>query len=242
MLWFLVACSGSGEIPAPTTVTQVDCSEVAPAGVVSFEAPDGITLVADWYPADCGAPALTLLHMIPPYNTRADWPVEFMEALNAEGWSVLVPDRRGAGDSEGDPEDAYTGDTAAYDMQGAALWLVEQHAGPLGIVGASNGTTTELDYTVLAEDLGYPVPELLVMLSGGDYTENQHPIDDLVPMDLPVHFAYPETEAEWNEAAAAKDPDWTSRQYDGSSHGTNLFASQPTLIDDLVAVIAATWG
>ena len=41
----------------------------------------------------------------------------------------------------------------------------------IAILGASNGTTTALDYTIWARDNGHTVPAALGFMTGGGYTE-----------------------------------------------------------------------
>jgi hypothetical protein len=99
------------------------------------------------------------------------------------------------------------------------------------LVGASNGTTTALDFTVASTtDASLVTPRGLVFLSGGAYTENQHAIADRLSLlqPLPILFAYPDSEGEWNATQQAHDTgQWQFTQYAGGAHGTGLFDSNP---------------
>lgn len=216
-------------------------AEVPPADgdavsiVVSLETADGLTLEADAYPGPEGGPGVVLLHMNPVSNDRTNWPPSFAESLVADGWTVLVPDRRGAGGSEGDPEDA-VGPDGVYDVRAAVDWLVGEGAPEIALVAASNGSTSALGYAVTAAEAGYPAPIAQAWLSPGDYTETNHTMSELSQDRL--FLGYPEEEAGWPEAQRALDPGtWTFRVYADGEHGTLLFASNPEVAEDLRAFL-----
>jgi pimeloyl-ACP methyl ester carboxylesterase len=222
MLWLALACGGA---PAPAETPVVPPAPAAPATpagpeVVHLVTSDQVTLEADWYDAP-GNRGVVLLHMIPPQNDRTTWPRSFIDGLVSDGAGVLVLDRRGAGKSGGVAKDAYEGPSGALDMDAAARFLVEKGHGALAIIGASNGSTTALDYTIAAMGKGLPIPTDIVFLSAGPYTENNNPVGE-IPL-IHTLFVYPEPEAEWNEAQKGRSPAWTLRRYTGDEHGTQLF-------------------
>ncbi len=93
----------------------------------------------------------------------------------------------------------------------------------IALVGASNGTTSVLDYT-LAHDSGLPDPVAVTWMSPGAYTEAQHPIaDHRDTLDgVPIQWLYPDNEP-YSEAfinGAPADWEFTER---GSVHGTQMF-------------------
>ncbi len=223
MLWMLAACK---TVPPPSPTPAAERVEV--------ETRDGVRLVADAYRGPAGAPAILLLHMTPSGGwNRTDWPTSFIGALRAEGWWVFNLDRRGAGESDGVAEDAYLGEAGKYDAEAAALWLQDRGAGPLAIVGASNGTTTAVDYAGWPER---PVPVVaLAFLSGGPYTENQRPVRGL---EIPIFFATSTEERAWTDAQRPDaPPSWVFHEYPEGGHGTHLFASAPRVQQDLVAFL-----
>ena len=60
---------------------------------------DGLVLVADYVAASSAdRPGIVLLHMNPVHWDRTSWPHDFLDRLVDLDWSVLVLDRRGAGD------------------------------------------------------------------------------------------------------------------------------------------------
>ncbi|MCB9745806.1 MAG: hypothetical protein H6740_24740 [Alphaproteobacteria bacterium] len=205
-------------------------------GVITLTTRDGVELVADYLPAEAeGAPAVVLLHMIPPNWDRTTWPEDFRQALYAQGWSVLVVDRRGAGDSGGEAVDAYVGEKGRYDVEACALELAEDGAGPLAIIGASNGTTSMLDYAVWAAGEGLPEPVALGFMTGGTYTEAQTRMSELG--EVPAVFTYSTDERAWSIAqqAHAAAGGWAFLEYADGAHGTHMFTAAPGVKDDLVS-------
>jgi pimeloyl-ACP methyl ester carboxylesterase len=105
------------------------------------------------------------------------------------------------------------------------------------VVGASNGTTSALDFAVTTEG---PKPRALVFLSPGQYTEAQYTIADqraaLEP--IPILFAYPGAEAAYSNAIAAAAPaTWQFIEYAEGSHGTGLLQT-PRVVEDIVGFLA----
>ncbi len=230
--------------PSDIGIADAGCALPAPS-VVRFTTEDGLMLEADHYPVAAGSPAAVLLHMIPPSNTRANYPSSFIEALYCRGITVLNVDRRGAGGSEGEPVDAYEGPDGVLDAKGAVEWLLADALAPdetrIGVVGASNGTTTLLDFTVFAE-MARTVeePRGVVLLSGGSYTTNQNELSETV-LGPNALFVYPAGEAGWNETVAATAPaSWRFEEIDPGAHGTMLFSVAPeteTLVADYLAEV-----
>ncbi len=223
---------------------------VAGAEVVTFTTSDDVTLEADLtLTGDAADPVAILFHMIPPSNTRTNYPAEFIAALTSRGVNVLNVDRRGAGGSSGVAAEAYTGPTAKIDAQAAFDFLAAHscvNTSRFVLVGASNGTTTALDYTVAAEtDDAYPLPSGLVFLTGGGYTESQNRIADhralLEP--LPVTFMWAENEAPantWATGFQADAPDgWAFLSYAEGDHGTRNFTRAPASVNDVADAIGS---
>ncbi|MFK7927925.1 MAG: hypothetical protein AB8H79_07035 [Myxococcota bacterium] len=227
-LLILAACAGGTDTPGETDKT--DDTEVsgwtAPeAGVISLTTRDSVVLEADYLPAATeGASAVILLHMIPPNATRADWPAAFRTDLADNGWSVIAVDRRGAGGSGGVASEAYTGEKGRYDVEACAKKLSEDGYGKIAIIGASNGTTSMIDYAAWAASESLPEPVGLGFMSGGGYTESQTAMS-AVPQ-IPMVFQYPPSEATWPDAQKALDPGtWQFKSYDNGAHGTRLFTT-----------------
>jgi hypothetical protein len=211
-------------------------------GVIELGTRDDLTLVADYYPApEESAPAVVLLHMYATYYDRTDWPLEFIDGLHAAGLTVLVPDRRGAGDSEGDSEESWDGEKGKWDVEACTLRLAEDGYGALALVGASNGTTSMIDYAAWAPTEGLPEPVALGFMTGGSYTEANTSMED-VP-GLPALFVYGSEEATWSVAQQDLDPgSWTFVQYEDGGHGVFLFETNPEVADELQGFLLGQLG
>ncbi|MCC6900595.1 MAG: alpha/beta hydrolase [Polyangiaceae bacterium] len=215
--------------------------------VVSFITDDGVKLEADDYPTGEGlGPSVVLLHMIPPANDRSNYPKAFIDALGKKKIRVLNVDRRGAGASEGVAQDAYLGANGKLDAKAAVQHLLSGQCGvdPLriGIVGASNGTTTALDYAVYAaENPDQPLPSALVLLTGGPYTENQNVLgahhDQLDPM--PIQFVFSPAEGAWSQGYQKGAPaTWRFEALDPGDHGTKMFDANAESIERVAGFLA----
>jgi hypothetical protein len=241
-LLLMLAC-GEKEVVDDTTPTVDTVPEWAQpdSGVIQLTTSDGVDLVADYYPSETeGASAVILLHMIPPNWDRTSWPDTFISALGDKGWAVIVPDRRGAGDSGGLASEAYTGAKGKYDAEACVQRVVDDGYGDIAIIGASNGTTTTLDYTLwsLTDETDLPTPVALGFMTGGGYTEGQNSMSDLGV--LPSIFTYSTEEKGWSvDQQALSHDEWMFNEYPDGSHGTQMFNSKPEVSDDLVGFLEA---
>lgn len=219
---------------------------IAEPTVVTFTTDDGLMLEGDLYLSGQpdGASAV-LLHMIPPSNDRSNYPRAFIDALVQRCITVLNVDRRGAGGSEGVATDAYLGPNGSLDAKGAIEFLLALPSSPdplrTAVVGASNGTTTLLDFTVFSQVARIvETPAAVVLLSGGTYTENQNTIADTMLSEVPAFFAYPSSERAWNEALQPGAPAvWSFREFSPGAHGTNLFGANPESIAEVASFVDA---
>jgi dienelactone hydrolase len=184
--------------------------------------------------------------MIPPQHDRTNYPVAFRELLVAQGFTVLNVDRRGAGGSGGNATDAYKGPNGKLDAAAAVAFLSTLPCPPdparLALVGASNGTTTAVDYTLhAAADADAALPAGLVFLTGGGYTENQNVLSDHLDVleSLSILFVYPANEADWSASYVGTSESWTHSEYAESGHGTHLFGSAPASMDEVASWLAA---
>ncbi|MCO4748341.1 MAG: alpha/beta fold hydrolase [Proteobacteria bacterium] len=225
---WLVACSG-GTPPV---------EEVPTGGVVTLTTRDGVQLEADLYAAEAGAPAVVLLHMTPACCDRTDWPASFIDRLGEQGWAVLVPDRRGSGASGGVGEEAYLGDLGRNDVEAAVAKLAEDY-GPIAVIGASNGTTSMIDYASWAPGEGLVEPAILGFMTGGTYTENQTAMGDWLT-STPAFFTFSTDERDWSiTQQERKSAAWTFFEYPTGDHGTRMFTAAPTVTLDMVEQLRA---
>ena len=231
-----IACTPKPPPEGPPATTPTEPAPRPEGGVISLETRDDVTLEADYYPApEADAPAVVLIHMIPPSYDRSSWPADFIEALADEGWSLIALDRRGAGGSEGKAREAYEGEYGRYDVEAAALLLEEDDAGPLAVIGASNGTTSAVDYAVFAEGEDAPVPAAVVLMTGDTYTETQTDMDDYAELEIPTAFTFSTAERRWSLVQERGSPDsWVFLEYPDGDHGTDMFAAAPEVTDDIL--------
>lgn len=236
-------------VDALSDAAAAACAKNATAEVVTMTADDGQKLEGDLYRSgSAGGPAAVLLHMVPPSNTRTNYPAAFIEALVAKGLTVLNLDRRGAGGSTpGTPVDAYVGPKGKLDAKAAHDFLAAQ-ACPIDTsrivyVGASNGTTTALDFAVYAAgEATVASPRALVFLTGGGYTEtnNQIAAQRTILDALPILFVYSKAERAWSvQYEAGKAASWLFKEYDPGDHGTLMFGAAPASIGDVADFVAA---
>lgn len=237
-LALLIGCGDKEGDDTGTTDTTAEWA--APdGGVVTLSTRDGVDLVGDYYPAaDAGSPGVVLLHMIPPNWDRTSWPDDFISALSGAGYSVLAIDRRGAGDSGGVAEDAYEGEWGRYDVEAAASLLAADGYGSLAVIGASNGTTSAIDYAVWASDEGLPVPAAVGLMTGGNYTEAQTDMADFAALSIPTVLTFSTAERAWSAAQEPLDPgSWSFLEYADGDHGTLMFEAAPGVSEDLLSYL-----
>lgn len=245
------ASRDAGEAPARDGGVRdagpaVECNAEGPTEV-TVRTDDGLDLEGDLYTTgEVGAPGVVLLHMIPPSNTRANYPANFIQALVQRGFNVLNLDRRGAGGDATLARTAYTGPDGKLDPKAAIAHLVDHDCATdrtrIAIIGASNGTTSALDYTVFAAANASEVqPKALVFLTGGSYTETQNRIaDHRATLDpLPIQFVFSTAERAWSAQFDNNPPAaWRFDEYQPGAHGTRMFGTAPQAVDDVAAFLA----
>jgi hypothetical protein len=240
-------CDGHGDEVELARLDEIQCG--ADQATIELTTADGVVLRADLIPGPAGGRgAVVLFHMRPPAHDRHEYPLRVREAIASTGVAVLNVDRRGAGDSEGNPDEASRGPGALLDMEAAVSALLDpSFACPvdrsrLVLVAASNGTTAVMDY-VVARDDALPEPAGIVWLSPGEYTEYQHTISNnraLLEV-LPMLWLFPSTEPWARDFIEGAPPSWTFVER-GEEHGTDMFDGgdlEAATLADLTAFIAA---
>ena len=219
------------------TTTAADCGAVDPT-VVDLTTRDGVALVGDLYTGGgADRPGFVLLHMIPPNYDRTGWPRSFVDLLSARCWNAIAIDRRGAGESGGTARDAYIGEYGRYDVEAAVGRLQEVGLSSLAVIGASNGTTSMIDYGVWAAGEGLPEVAALGFMTGGTYPEAQTAMED-VP-GVPAIFTYSTAERDWSVDQQPLDPgSWSFQEYATGDHGTKMFSAAPEVEGDLEGFFA----
>ncbi len=205
---------------------------------VTYSSPDGVRIVADYYPprskGNASAPIVIMLHQYP--STRSSWrPLvpRFYEA----GYAVLAPDLRGHGGSvqpksmnlekgreSRDPKHY----RAAYqDLLGAYAWLrgrEEVDRSRFALVGASIGTSVALDYAARDKSV-----DVVVCLSPGpNYfgVDSTRDIAHYAPR--PVLLISPSNERERSQTLGKLATSATVKIIDDTTeHGTFMFSKVP---------------
>jgi len=246
-----IAAKDAGDSGAPDAdaAPNLACQDTAKQ-VVKLPTDDGLSLEADLYLSGAASgPAAVLLHEVPPQNDRTNYPQAFIDALLARGVTVLNVDRRGTAASGGVAAEAHQGPKGKLDAK-AAYDFLQKHACVMDMsrvlfIGASNGTTTALDFTVHAgAEPSITLPRALVFLTGGTYTENQNKIADNLDLlkALPILFVYTSAEAAWSAALKpGAPPVWEFVEYSGVSasagHGTGIFTAKPESINTVARFV-----
>ncbi len=137
------------------------------------------------------------------------------------------------------PRPTYTGPNGTYDALACVEALTGRGYRKIAMIGASNGTTTVIDYAMWALDQqdGIPVSAMGFM-TGGDDTELQTAMED-VPA-VPAIFTYSTAERGWSvQQQGLHDEVWVFEEYANGDHGTRMFEARPEVTDDLVAFFAS---
>lgn len=216
------------DVIAEKDTNTKDCGDEQ---VVRFKTSDDVELVADYHPPqNAGKGAVILFHMIPPNFNRTSYPSRVRNAFSKEGYTVLNVDRRGAGQSGGVAKDAYAGPKGRLDVEAAVEYLLsdERKCGidrdKLMLVGASNGTTSVMDYTTGRSNMTLPDPKAIAWLSPGGYTESQNKIEENKALleALPVLIIHPKSEP-WAVTYESFSEKWTVLTLENGLHGTGNF-------------------
>lgn len=217
------------------------------AGTKTVTTSDNVALVGDFYkPAGAVVGGVVLLHMIPPSNDRTGYPVAFINKLTDGGLVVFNIDRRGAGDSAGVATEAYEGDKGVLDAEAAVAFLQDSGcvtAAQVSLVGASNGTTTVLDYIAKSAT----PPHAAAWLTPGTYTENQNNVEaSRAKLSMPLLFMWSAQEtpaANWIAPFQTNaESSWSFDEYQNGGHGTNNFQAAPTSIDRVSSWLTGTYS
>ena len=194
-------------------------------------APDGVNLVADYYPAADGAPLILLLHML---NSQRSAYAPLIPDLRAAGYALLNIDMRGHGDSGG-PQNW---DAAIADLRGWSEWLFDKgYLGEdgLAIIGASIGANVAI--VSCAADAN--CRGAIALSPGLDY-RGVKPETALVRGLANRSALLVAAQADQVSAAAVRHlfaqarGDVTARLYPVRAHGTRLFQNEYASLSRLI--------
>lgn len=209
---------------------------------ITFKTTDGVIIVSDWTTLSNAKKAVLLLHMMP--QTRGSW-APLSKALNTAGFATLAIDLRGHGEST-----AQNGKKLDYkkftdkdhqlsrlDVDAALNFLKGKgfNEDSIGLAGASIGSNLALDAMYRYSGITRGV----ILSPGLDYRGvlTKPAINGLSPNQKAWLIAADEDEFSAESCKRLHDirkDSSTLTIFDGIEHGTDLFASEPDLVSDIV--------
>lgn len=217
LLLLLIACAQ----PTVPTIEQPPLKPltgVTPSGTATTT--DGQTIAYQIYPNKAGSPAVILLHML--RRTRTDWD-SIAKWLQKNGYTVIVPDLRGHGQSTGNWEQFTPEDFNKMAFDVAAMKSVLENQGAdvkrLAIIGASIGANIAFNYAASDPDV-----KTVVLLSPG--LEYKGVLAGSTRFNKPfmvVASRDDEYGAQSAQEIVNKNPSAKILMYEDAGHGTNMF-------------------
>jgi len=197
---------------------------------VNFETDDGFKIYGNFYePENPNGKALILLHML---RTNKDYWHDFAEKLKERGYYVLAIDLRGHGESVFKNGKKMTWEefsesdfkNMVLDVKAAKLFLIEKGVNEksIGIIGASIGANTALNYAATDEEI-----KAIALLSPGLDYRGVKTEEAMKIYDRPVFIAASKEDEpaasssqKLYELAAGKK---VLKMYENAGHGTWMF-------------------
>ncbi|MDD5473314.1 MAG: alpha/beta fold hydrolase [Candidatus Methanoperedens sp.] len=209
---------------------------------ITFRTKDGVTITGNYFkPQKEHSPAFLLLHMMP--STKESWNA-FASHLQKQGFAVLAIDLRGHGEStdkNGKKIDYKEFKDAEHrgsmnDIASAKDFLAKQKdidISRIAIAGASIGANLALRQASVDNDVS-----LLLLLSAGIDYRGIQALRLAAMCSCPVYILASEGDtyaAESSRKLYDTFPcDKRLNVIKGKSHGTDMFLSEPELIDELL--------
>ncbi|MFH8080931.1 MAG: alpha/beta hydrolase [Candidatus Aenigmatarchaeota archaeon] len=196
-----------------------------------FETDDGFIIYADFYqPEKPNGKALILLHML--RTDKSHWR-DFAEELRKNGYHVLAIDLRGHGKSIIKQGQKITWENFSekdfknmvLDVKAAKLFLIENGVNEksVGIIGASIGANTALNYAATDEEI-----KVVVLLSPGLNYRGVTTMEALSNYNRPL-LIVASKEDEPSASSSQKLYEMAMGEkflkiYENAGHGTNMFS------------------
>ena len=218
ILLLLIACAQ----PTQPTVQQPPLKPVdkeLPKALTSTI--DGYTLAYNIYKSKPGSPSVILLHMF--RRTKSDWD-SIAKWLQTNGYTVIVPDMRGHGQSAGNWEQFTPEDFNKMTYDVAAVKSVLQNEGAntkkLAIIGASIGANVALNYAANDQD----VRTVILLSPGLEYKGVLAATTRFNKPFLVVASKDDEYSAQSAQVIIQNNPSAKILMYEDAGHGTNMFS------------------
>lgn len=208
---------------------------------ITLQTMDGVSIAGDWTVPEGAAQAALLLHMMPA--TKESF-APLTKVLNKAGVATLAIDLRGHGKSAQTLDYKTFTDlehqSSRLDVDASVNWLKEHGflEENIAFVGASIGANLSLDALER-----YKGAKRAVLLSPGlDYRGlKTSPMLRSLASHQKVWIVAAkgdEYSRESTQTLASIQPELAKAQiYEGSEHGTSLFAKQPALIPEIVTFL-----
>jgi pimeloyl-ACP methyl ester carboxylesterase len=181
---------------------------------------DGYTLAYNIYKSKPGSPAVILLHML--RRSKSDWD-SIAKWLQTNGYTVIVPDLRGHGQSAGNWEQFTPEDFNKMTYDVAAVKSVLQNEGAdtkkLAIIGASIGANIAFNYAAGDQD----VRTIILLSPGMEYRGVSVASTKFNKPFLVVASKDDEYSAQSAQAIIQSNPTAQILMYEDAGHGTNMF-------------------
>lgn len=238
----LAACRHLSTQPAQVdnqSVPNVQSDSSMPRRV-EFTTQDGVTIVADWYPAANAVKAVLLVHMLP--TTKSSY-VVLAQKLNPAGISALAIDLRGHGESTAGPSGKLDYQTfsppehqaSIADLEAAIVWLGQQGFADdkISLIGASIGANLSLQAAA-----GHPEITKIILLSPGlDYHGVQtEPFITKLPESTQILLVSSQGDSYSADSLRRLQqlrPASQLKLFPGSTHGTDLLDDNSSLLDEI---------
>lgn len=198
----------------------------SPWETMQLKTSDNIRIAADFYKADSDK-GVILLHML--NRAKSDWR-EFAIELQGAGYNVIAIDFRGHGDSEASVSQFTESNfnSMVEDVAAAKAYLESVGISKIGIVGASIGANTALNYA--ADD---PEIKTIVLLSPGLDYRGIKTEGSILKYDRSIFMIASrddETSLQSSDFLYKKASGKKQMQiYDDAGHGTRMLAAEPDL-------------
>lgn len=209
---------------------------------ISFKTADSVLIYGNWREAGKGSLAVLCLHMMPA--TKESWS-EFQEKLFGAGYSSLAIDLRGHGESINgsgarlDYKEFSDNEHAAKinDVVAAVFWMQKNgvEAEKMVLIGASIGANLAIQFLAEHPD----IPGAAALSPGLDYKGIvAMPLAKALARNQRLFLSASDDDPESynaaqkiNEISLAKTK---LRLFHNSGHGTNMFKTEPHLMDELL--------
>ncbi|MBI4159274.1 alpha/beta fold hydrolase [Candidatus Woesearchaeota archaeon] len=197
--------------------------------IVNMQTEDSLNIVGDYFEGN--SKGIILLHMF--QKTKLSWRT-FAEKLNKEGYSVLAIDFRGHGESDDNWKNFVEKDfvNMVEDVKAAKAFLKIHGITEIGIIGASIGANTALNYGMEDEDVRFAV----LLSPGMNYKGIELEHSDF---DRPVLIVASKDDAQsFNDSKEIynqlRSKEKQLKIFEKNGHGTDMFKNpelEPLLIE-----------